>query len=96
MPPVCRVQGATIRPAITGNALSMILSRLPRTYIDTGSAEGFRDEILIYASRLSEAGVSVDLHMWGRRLPRVRPDGGSCSGVTRCQRDPRGVHPAGA
>ncbi|MFG2725438.1 hypothetical protein [Streptomyces canus] len=31
------------------------LSRLPRTYIDTGSAEGFRDEILIYAGRLSEA-----------------------------------------
>ncbi|MFC9248488.1 alpha/beta hydrolase fold domain-containing protein [Streptomyces sp. NPDC057136] len=41
------------------------LSRLPRTYIDTGSAEGFRDEILVYAGRLSEAGVSVDLHMWG-------------------------------
>ncbi|MFE2217020.1 alpha/beta hydrolase [Streptomyces canus] len=41
------------------------LSRLPRTYIDTGSAEGFRDEILIYAGRLSEAGVSVVFHMWG-------------------------------
>ena len=41
------------------------LSRLPRTYIDTGSAEGFRDEILSYAGRLSESGVSVDLHMWG-------------------------------
>lgn len=41
------------------------LSRLPRTYMDTGSAEGFRDEILSYAGRLSEAGVSVDLHMWG-------------------------------
>jgi acetyl esterase/lipase len=40
------------------------LSLLPRTYIDTGSAEGFRDEILIYAGRLSEAGVSVDFHMW--------------------------------
>lgn len=38
---------------------------LPRTYIDTGSAEGSRDEILIYAGRLSEAGVSVDFHMWG-------------------------------
>lgn len=41
------------------------LGGLPRTYIDTGSAEGFRDEILSYAGRLSEAGVSVDLHMWG-------------------------------
>ncbi len=41
------------------------LSRLPHTYIDTGSAEGFRDEILICASRLSEAGVNVDFHLWG-------------------------------
>lgn len=41
------------------------LTDLPRTYIDTGSAETFRDETLTYARRLSEAGVSVDLHMWG-------------------------------
>lgn len=41
------------------------LSGLPRTYLDCGSAEIFRDEILEYASRLSAAGVSVDLHMWG-------------------------------
>ncbi|MDX2935514.1 alpha/beta hydrolase [Streptomyces ipomoeae] len=41
------------------------LAGLPRTYIDTGSAEVFRDEALIYARRLSEAGVSVDFHMWG-------------------------------
>ncbi|MFD7608107.1 alpha/beta hydrolase [Streptomyces mirabilis] len=41
------------------------LSGLPRTYIDTGSVEVFRDEILTYARRMSEAGVSVDLHMWG-------------------------------
>ncbi|WP_232295061.1 alpha/beta hydrolase [Parafrankia sp. EUN1f] len=41
------------------------LSGLPRTYIDTGSADSFRDEALIYAQRLSQAGVSVDFHMWG-------------------------------
>ncbi len=41
------------------------LSGLPRTYLDCGSAETFRDEILDYAGRLSAAGVSVDLHMWG-------------------------------
>jgi len=41
------------------------LAGLPRTYIDTGSAEVFRDEVVTYAQRLSEAGVSVDLHMWG-------------------------------
>lgn len=41
------------------------LTGLPRTYIDTGSVEVFRDEILDYATRLSQAGVNVDLHMWG-------------------------------
>lgn len=41
------------------------LSGLPRTYLDCGSAETFRDEILDFAQRLSAGGVSVDLHMWG-------------------------------
>jgi len=41
------------------------LSRLPRTYIDVGSVDGFRDEVLDYALRMSQAGVSVDLHLWG-------------------------------
>lgn len=46
-------------------ARSQDLTGLPRTYIDTGSVEVFRDEILAYATRLSQAGVNVDLHMWG-------------------------------
>lgn len=41
------------------------LAGLPKTYLDCGSAETFRDEILDYAQRLSAAGVTVDLHMWG-------------------------------
>lgn len=41
------------------------LSGLPRTFIDVGSTETFRDEVLDYATRLSQAGVVVDLHMWG-------------------------------
>lgn len=41
------------------------LAGLPRTFIDVGSVETFRDEVLAYAGRLSEAGVLVDLHMWG-------------------------------
>jgi len=41
------------------------LTGLPRTYIDCGSAETFRDEILDYSQHLSKAGVSVDLLMWG-------------------------------
>lgn len=41
------------------------LAGLPRTCIDVGSVDTFRDEALAYAGRLSEAGVLVDLHMWG-------------------------------
>jgi len=41
------------------------LSGLPRTYLDVGSADTFRDETLEYAGRLSAHGVSVDLHVWG-------------------------------
>jgi len=40
------------------------LSGLPKTFIDVGGLESFRDEALIYAQRLSEAGVSVDFHLW--------------------------------
>jgi acetyl esterase/lipase len=41
------------------------LSGLPRTYLDAGSTEVFRDEVIDYATRLSQAGVCVDLHIWG-------------------------------
>jgi acetyl esterase/lipase len=40
------------------------LSHLPRTYIDCGSAEVFRDEDITYATKLWEAGVQAELHVW--------------------------------
>ncbi|USQ76982.1 alpha/beta hydrolase fold domain-containing protein [Ornithinimicrobium cryptoxanthini] len=40
------------------------LTRLPRTYIDVGDCDAFRDEAVEHALRLSQAGVSVDLHLW--------------------------------
>lgn len=40
------------------------LDGLPPAYIDVGSVDGFRDEAIAYAQRLSSAGVSVDLHVW--------------------------------
>jgi acetyl esterase/lipase len=49
----------------TAPARETDLSGLPRTYMDCGSAETFRDETIDYAQRLSRAGVSVDLHIWG-------------------------------
>ncbi len=40
------------------------LSGLPATFLDVGSAEVFRDEIVEYASRLWAAGVAAELHVW--------------------------------
>lgn len=40
------------------------LSGLPRTYIDCGSAEVFRDETVAYASGLRAAGGDAELHVW--------------------------------
>jgi acetyl esterase/lipase len=40
------------------------LTGLPRTFIDVGSVETFRDEDIDYAARLCRAGVDVELHVW--------------------------------
>jgi acetyl esterase/lipase len=40
------------------------VSRLPRTYIDVGGLDLFRDEDITYASRLAVAGVDVELHVY--------------------------------
>lgn len=37
---------------------------LPEAFVDVGSAEIFRDEAVAYASRLWEAGVQAELHVW--------------------------------
>ncbi|MBD3143884.1 alpha/beta hydrolase [Microbispora bryophytorum] len=45
-------------------ALADDLSGLPATYIDTGSAEVFRDEDADYATRIWAAGGQAELHVW--------------------------------
>lgn len=40
------------------------LSGLPPAYLETGSSEVFRDEIIDYAARLAQAGVPIELHSW--------------------------------
>jgi acetyl esterase/lipase len=40
------------------------LTGLPATFIDVGSVETFRDEDIEYAARLSQAGISVEFHLW--------------------------------
>ncbi|MGW2036282.1 alpha/beta hydrolase [Streptomyces sp. NPDC001811] len=45
-------------------ALAEDLAGLPTTYIDTGSAEVFRDEDTDYATRIWAAGGQAELHVW--------------------------------
>ncbi|MEU0074947.1 alpha/beta hydrolase [Streptomyces sp. NPDC006332] len=40
------------------------LSGLPAAYLDVGSAETFRDEVVAYASRIWQAGGVAELHVW--------------------------------
>ncbi|MGW3729726.1 alpha/beta hydrolase [Streptomyces sp. NPDC000851] len=51
-------------PAYVSPALTDDLSGLPTTYIDTGSAEVFRDEDTDYATRIWAAGGQAELHVW--------------------------------
>ncbi|GLX04011.1 alpha/beta hydrolase [Microbispora sp. NBRC 16548] len=51
-------------PPYVSPALADDLSGLPATYIDTGSAEVFRDEDADYATRIWAAGGQAELHIW--------------------------------
>ncbi|MDF2980536.1 MAG: esterase LipW [Devosia sp.] len=51
-------------PAYVSPALATDLANLPPTFIDTGSAEVFRDEDTAYASRIWAAGGEAELHVW--------------------------------
>jgi acetyl esterase/lipase len=48
-------------PAYAAAARADDLSRLPPTMVITGGADGFRDENILYAMRLGQAGVPTDL-----------------------------------
>lgn len=50
---------AYVSPALAGD-----LSGLPTTYVDTGSAEVFRDEDAEYATRIWAAGGQAELHVY--------------------------------
>ncbi|MEU8614895.1 alpha/beta hydrolase [Actinoplanes sp. NPDC048791] len=51
-------------PVHVSPALADDLSGLPPTYLDTGSAEVFRDEDVAYATRIWAAGGIAELHVW--------------------------------
>jgi acetyl esterase/lipase len=51
--------------AVDAAARAEDLSGLPPTFLDSGNAEIFRDEIVDYARRIWLAGGTADLHVWG-------------------------------
>ncbi|KOG12130.1 MULTISPECIES: alpha/beta hydrolase [Streptomyces] len=51
-------------PAHAAPARAEDLSGLPPLFIDVGSAETFRDEVVTYAARFWQAGGVAELHVW--------------------------------
>lgn len=51
-------------PPYVSPAVAADLSGLPTSYLDAGSAEVFRDEVVDYASRIWAAGGQAELHIW--------------------------------
>ncbi|MGV9701602.1 alpha/beta hydrolase [Streptomyces sp. NPDC003483] len=57
------LRGAEV-PGHVSPAVAEDLSGLPTTYVDAGSAEVFRDEVVTYATRIWESGGQAELHVW--------------------------------
>ena len=51
-------------PAYAAPARAEDLSGLPPAFLDVGTAETFRDEVVAYASRIWQAGGNAELHVW--------------------------------
>ncbi|HTJ69180.1 MAG TPA: alpha/beta hydrolase [Actinospica sp.] len=66
-------------PQYAAPARATDLTGLPPAFLDVGSAEGLRDEIVDYASRIWAAGGRAELHVWpggihafDREVPEAR------------------------
>ncbi|MES5817645.1 alpha/beta hydrolase [Streptomyces sp. RG80] len=57
-------RGGADVPAYAAPARAEDLSGLPPAFLDVGSAETFRDEVVTYASRIWQAGGIAELHVW--------------------------------
>ncbi|MEU3825743.1 alpha/beta hydrolase fold domain-containing protein [Streptomyces sp. SID486] len=51
-------------PQYAAPARATDLSELPPAFLDVGSMETFRDEVVTYASRIWQAGGVAELHVW--------------------------------
>ncbi|CAK7233767.1 hypothetical protein SBRCBS47491_008723 [Sporothrix bragantina] len=59
-----RQGGEDDTPVYASPGLALDVRGLPPTFIDVGSAEPFRDEDIAFGQKLSQHGVSVELHVW--------------------------------
>ena len=73
------VRGGPDVPQYAAPARATDLTGLPPAFLDVGSAEGLRDEILAYAGRIWQAGGKAELHVWpggihafDREVPEAR------------------------
>ncbi|MEU9457095.1 alpha/beta hydrolase [Streptomyces sp. NPDC048277] len=57
-------RGAPDVPVYAAPARAEDLSDLPPSFLDVGSAETFRDEVVAYASRIWQSGGTAELHVW--------------------------------
>ncbi len=51
-------------PATAAPARAFDLSGLPPAFVSVGTVDGFRDEDIVYAMRLNQAGVPTELHVY--------------------------------
>ena len=58
------LQGAAHVPQYAAPARATDLTGLPPAFLDVGSAECLRDEVLAYADRIWQAGGKAELHVW--------------------------------
>jgi acetyl esterase/lipase len=58
-----RAGGLDVSP-YAAPARAVELSGLPPCYLEAGSADTFRDEVIDYGARLAVAGVPLELHVW--------------------------------
>ena len=73
------VRGGADVPQYAAPARATDLTGLPPAFLDVGSAECLRDEVLAYASRIWQAGGKAELHVWpggihafDREVPEAR------------------------
>jgi acetyl esterase/lipase len=76
------LHGADDLPADAAPARASDLAGLPTTFVNVGTADGFRDEVIDFAARLTRAGVMTELHVYAGAVHGFHLFAGSA--VVRC------------